>query len=482
VSGPRRLTEGRGEGRGAGPGTFLRVLLVVVAALVAAGAPLFAEGAQGAAGRSELEPMPLPVAGAVEEAVSRELSAAREQVEVLSADVSTSPEELTSAYGELGRLFAAYGLWGPARAAFDNAGKLAPGAAARRDWVYLAGYVLERQGQLDQAIEHYRDAVALSPGATAPKMRLALALVELGQAGEAQALLDDLAGRRPAAAAAHFGLGRLAARRGDTRAAAEHFERTLELQPGAAQVHYPLAQAYRRLGDLARARAQLELHAAAGEEPGRVTFPDPLVEALASAGSGGALHKFRGDQLLLAGDTAGAAAAYRRAVEADPTSYWARKSLALTLHELGRVDEAERELTAALELDPSESGLPASGVARERARLVYALGGIAANRGHLEEALERFGHAAKLDPAYAEPHVQLGNLLGRSGRLVEALAAFGRALELDPGLSEARLQRATTLMDLGRFAEAVPDLERYVAGHPDDERARFLLRTARERQ
>jgi hypothetical protein len=32
-------------------------------------------------------------------------------------------------------------------------------------------------------------------------------------------------------------------------------------------------------------------------------------------------------------------------------------------------------------------------------------------------------------------------------------------------------------MDLGRFAEAVPELERYLESHPDDQRARALLRT-----
>lgn len=432
--------------------------------------------------RPALEPVPLPVAGAVEEAVARELAAAHRRAEELAAaDPSAPADRIAGAYGALGRMLAAYGLWQPARAALDNAAALDPSATRRGEWAYLAGYALERQGRLETAVSRYREATKTSPGSTPPRVRLALALLELDRTEEAERLLDDLAERDSSAAIAHFGLGRLAARRGDPRRAARHFERALALQPGAAQVHYPLAQAYRRLGDLDRARSHLERHAAAGAEPGRVSFPDPQVEALAGAGSGGSLHKLRGDELLLAGDTAGAAAAYAQAVAADPDHYWARKSLALTLHELGRVDEAERELAAALALDPSASGLPASGVARERSRLLLALGGIAANRGREDEALTRFRRAAELDPAYAEPHLQIGNLHGRAGSLEEALKAFGRALELDPKLSQARLQRATTLMDLGRFAEAVPDLERYLESHPADERARSLLRTARAR-
>ncbi len=429
----------------------------------------------------ELDPVPRPVEGAVEETAARELEAAHRQVEELAAEPSGGAEaraRKASGYGELGRLYAAYGLWGPARAALANAVELEPGAADRRRWVYLLGYVLERQGELEAAAERYAEAVELAPRATAPKVRLARTLLELDRRNEAVQLFEELADRTASAAVAHFGLGRLAARRGDSRAAVEHFERTLSLQSGATQVHYPLAQAYRRLGDLESAREHLRAHRTAGEEPGRVGFPDPLVDGLTEAAGGAAVHKLRGDQALLAGDTAGAAEAYRRAVEADPESFWARKSLGLTLHELGRADEAERHLEAALGLDP---GLPEAGARRERARLVYALGGIAANRGRFAEALERFRRAAALNPDDAEVHVQVGNLHGRAGRLKEALAAFDRALELEPDLPEARLQRATTLMDLGRFDESVPELERYLELEPGDERARDLLETARER-
>lgn len=453
-------------------------VLVVIAPLgtVAATSGSAAQGAP-----PELEPVPRPVDGAVEETAARELEAAHRQVEEMVAEPSKSEEaraRKASGYAELGRLYVAYGLWGPARAALANAVELEPSAADRRRWVHLLGYVLERQGELEAAAERYADAVELAPRASAPKVRLARTLLELDRRDEARRLFEELVERDASAAVAHFGLGRLAARRGDSGAAVKHFEQTLSLQPGATQVHYPLAQAYRRLGDLESAREHLRAHAAGGDEPGRVRFPDPLVDGLGEAAGGAAVHKLRGDQALLAGDTTGAAAAYRRAVEADPESFWARKSLALTLHELGRADEAERHLEAALGLDP---GLGEAGARRERARLVFALGGIAANRGRRGEALERFRRAAELNPDDAEVHVQLGNLHGRAGRLEDALAAFGRALELEPDLPEARLQRATTLMDLGRFDEAVPELERYLELEPGDERARGLLETARGR-
>jgi len=429
-----------------------------------------------------LRPVPRATAGAVEEDVARELDAAHQAVAARAGDVATDPSGLAAAYDSLGRLYAAYGLWDSARVAFEDTLVLVP---RDRERVYLLGYVLERQGRLAEAVERYRQAMTLAPGATAPRVRLARALLELGRGAEAKPLFEQLLDRKTAAAAAHFGLGRLAAREGDAAAAARHFEAVLEIQPGAGQVHYPLAQAYRRLGDLESARRELRLHAAAGEEPGRVRFPDPLVEGLDAGAGGASLQKFRGDQLLVAGDTEGAAEAYRRAVEADPESFWARKSLGLTLWDLGRGGDAERQLEAALDLDPSGAGgrgkLPAAQVRGERARLLYTLGGIAANRGETDRARERFRQAAALDPTYGEPWLEIGNLQGKAGRLDQALDAFDRALAADPDLADARLQRATTLMDLGRFADAVPELERYVALRPDDARARHLLQVARDR-
>jgi len=471
-------------------GFGLAVLVGLVgAALLLVAAPAAARPQDGPSGPADLEPVPRPAEGAVEPAVARELAAAHDQVEARTAgwspaSGSDATEALADAYATLGRLDAAYGLWDAARAAFADAVTLAP---RDRESVYLLGYVLERQGRLTEAETRYRRASELAPGATAPKVRRARVLLELDRGDEAEPLFEELARRQASSAAGHFGLGLLAARRGDAASAARHFEAVLERQPGAGQVHYPLALAYRRLGDLDGARRQLSLHAAAGDDPGRVAFPDPLVDGLAAAAGGASLHKFRGDQLLLGGDEEGAAAAYRRAVEADPESFWARKSLGLTLWDLGRGPEAERELEAALELDPSggtggSRRMSAAQVRRERSRLLFALGGIAANGGRSGQALERFEKAAALDPGYAEPWLQIGNLHGQAGRREQALEAFGRALDRDPGLTEARLQRATTLMDLGRFAEAVPELERVVAERPDDARARQLLRIARDRQ
>lgn len=415
-----------------------------------------------------LEPVPPPGPGVVEESVRRDLAEAHRAVTDPDSALRDDPAALAAAYGELGRLYAAYELWDAARPAFANALTLEPGSPR---WHHYLGYVLERKGDLAGAARHLDEAAKSGPGRTAARLRRAEIDLALGRTEAAARAFRGLTGETGLEAAARFGLGRALAAAGDPEGAIPELRQALELQPEASQVHYALGQAYRRARRVEEARRHLELR---GERP--VRFPDPYVDSLASAARGGAFHKFRGDQAVQAGHLEEAAEAYRRAVAAEPGSFYYRKSLGLTLYGLGRADEAVRELEAALALEPD---LPAVQVPVERSRLRFALGGIAANRSASDDALRHFREAARLDPGYADAHLQIGNLLGAAGRLEEAAAAFGRAVAAEPDAPAPRLQRATTLMDLGRFAEAVPELERYLELAPGDDRARQLLAIAR---
>ncbi len=451
--------------------------LLLVGALAASAGVAFAAPPR-------LEPVPEPGPGVVEESVRRQLVEAHRAVTDPEPALRDDPSALARAYGELGRLYAAYELWDAARPAFANALTLAPGSPR---WHHYLGHAQERRGDLAAAARHFDEAAKTGPGRWAARLRRAEIDLTLGRTEAAAEAFRELTqppdGAAGLEAAAHFGLGRALAAAGDPEGAIPELRRALELQPEAAPVHYALAQAYRRTGRMEEARRHLtRMGSRMGARPGAggVPFPDPYVDSLAEAARGGAYHKFRGDRAVQAGRLAEAAEAYRKAVAAEPESFSYRKSLGLTLHRLGRVEGAVRELEAALALDP---GLPPAQVPVERARLRFALGGIAANRGDSGAALRHFREAARLDPGYADAHLQTGNLLGAAGRLEEALAAFGRALAAaepaDPAAAPAHLQRATTLMDLGRFAEAVPDLERSLELRPDDSRARWLLETAR---
>ena len=416
-----------------------------------------------AASNPDLEPIPRPATGTVEDAVARDLDAAHDLVE-RQAGEGVEPEVLAGAYSELGQLYAAYELWDAARAALANSVRLAPDAV---EPAYLLGYVEMRRGRPEEAARNLAAAAVLDGGGTlATWLRLGEAYLALDRNADARLAFEEALALAPSAAA-RFGLGRAAAREGDHAAAVAAFEKALELDPAADQIYTPLAQSLRRLEREEEAKAAL---ARRGElSPG---FSDPLVEALEQKATGASFHRFQGDQLVLARQFDAAVGAYRRAVAAEPSNFYSRKSLGLTLYHVGARGEAVQQLEAALRVAPETPDA-------EKALVTFTLAGMAANRGDLDTARDYFLQTTELDPTYADAYLQLGNLHGRKREWADAAKLFTQALEHNPDHLEALLNRATAYMDLGLFADAIPDLEHFLELSPGNERGRQLLEIAK---
>lgn len=427
-----------------------------------AGAVLF-----GTPATAELVPVPQPAEGTVEASVAAELAKAHENVEALAtSDAPTEPR--AQAFAQLGQLYAAYELWDAAAACFENTRSLAPESFPG---TYLLAYTRMKQAELDAAAGLFEHALELDPESLPAHLRLGEVLLDLDRPADAGKHFTAALELDADSAAAHFGLARALDARGETEAAVEHYEKVLELEAGATVVHYPLAQAYRRIGNTDEARDHL---AQRGDTP--VSLPDALVEEIGRRAGGGAFHQFRGDQAVLAGDLEAAAAAYEQAVKANPKSFYARKLLGLTLYQLGRQDEARKELVEAIDLDPGEAQEKS-----EKADLHFTIGSMAANQGVLWVAEEHYLAALAYDDEHIPTIFQMGNLRGRQKRFEGSIVYFDRVLELEPNNLDALFQRATIQMDLGNFAAAIDNLETRLELLPDDETTKKLLEIARER-
>ncbi|HSL81922.1 MAG TPA: tetratricopeptide repeat protein, partial [Thermoanaerobaculia bacterium] len=165
ADGPRLAARGR---RRAPPLHVLVCLLGLLAPLVTAAQPA-------------LEPVPPPGPGVAEESVRRELAEAHRAVTAPASALRDDPAALARAYGELGRLYAAYELWDAARPAFANALALQPGTAR---WHHYLGHVLERKGDLAGAARHFDEAAKSGPGRTAARLRRAGIDLALGRTEE----------------------------------------------------------------------------------------------------------------------------------------------------------------------------------------------------------------------------------------------------------------------------------------------------------
>ncbi len=143
----------------------------------------------------------------------------------------------------------------------------------------------------------------------------------------------------------------------------------------------------------------------------------------------------------------------RRAAESGDAS--ALVSQALSLHQAGRLAEAEDLYRQALAIDPSQ------------ARGHHLLGLVHLQRGDRVEAIRRFDLALAIKPDFAAAHSSRAAALIAAKRFDEALADCDRALALRPNMADALANRGLALVELNRFDEAVESCEKAIASRPD---------------
>jgi predicted O-linked N-acetylglucosamine transferase (SPINDLY family) len=127
---------------------------------------------------------------------------------------------------------------------------------------------------------------------------------------------------------------------------------------------------------------------------------------------------------------------------------------ALSLHQAGRLDEAEAIYRKILETHPAHFD----------AR--HMLGVVHLQRGEHIAALRNIEAALKTNPGVAAAHNNLGTALTGLGRLDDAAACYGRAVALAPDYVDAVVNRGNTLKDLGRPEEALACYDAAIAIAP----------------
>ena len=168
---------------------------------------------------------------------------------------------------------------------------------------YELANALNDLGQTDQAIGHYRTALADNPDHAAARNNLGVLLLERGAASEA----------------------------------IEQYNRALETEPDFADAHFNLANALRAAGR--RDEAVRHYRTALKLEPDLFEAHNNLGELLASQG--------RMEQAI---------AEFTRAVQIRPDSATAHNNLGAALGALRRFDEAIQHFREALRLEPGHAG------------------------------------------------------------------------------------------------------------------------------
>jgi len=128
----------------------------------------------------------------------------------------------------------------------------------------------------------------------------------------------------------------------------------------------------------------------------------------------------RGVALFHKGMHEAAEAAFRRAVECDPTIAEAHNNLGLSLSRMGRAEEAAAAFEKSIEIKPDLAGA------------LNNMGFLCHEGMAFEQAAEWFRRAALAGSESSVAYTNLGNALYRMNRHTQAVDAWKRALEADP--------------------------------------------------
>ncbi|MDR3154425.1 MAG: tetratricopeptide repeat protein [Deltaproteobacteria bacterium] len=235
----------------------------------------------------------------------------------------------------------------------------------------ILGDRLFDEGDVEGAIREYRRGLQLDPGHVNLLNSLGVCYGRLGDQRAAEAAFDDVLRLVPDDLMATFNKGLSLLLSGRPEEAERWLERSAALDPGNHEALYQLGKTALELGHAEKALTALE-----------------ATSALKGKRAG--LHCLLGRARALAGDAAGARAAYKQAVKANPDDAESLSALGELYRGEGRdVAFALSLMRRSVELDPSNSLFR-----RRLGKLLYDMGRFKDAERHLKSALEFSGRAA----------------------------------------------------------------------------------------
>ncbi len=274
------------------------------------------------------------------------------------------------------------------------------------------GIALAALGRYDEAIEQDKAALLLVPGNRDLRMNLALAYYKGQKIPEAADQFSSLLQEDPKNARVAMLLGDCYVRLGkDDQAIVllTHFE---DADPENLTIAWTLGSALIRTGHtreglqrvdkVAAKKAMPEVYALAAETHLRLEefeaarqYADLAVKVDPNFPG---VNTLSGLVREYSGDLEGAEAAFRAAIFQKPDDFEAHLRLGSVLYQQRKLDEAQKQLERALEIDPSSS------YAR------FELAKVQNAQGQTQAALKNFETVAQAIPQWLPPHVELAAL------------------------------------------------------------------------
>lgn len=260
-------------------------------------------------------------------------------------------------------------------------------------------------------------------------------LHQQGELATAGTLYEDILGRHPDSADAHYRYGNLLKDQGSLAQALSSYDKAIALQADHAHAFCNRAVVLGLMKRLPEALASYD----------RAIAIDPA-DAIA--------HCNRAMLLLAMGDKDAALTGFEAAIRLDPGNFPAHFARGTLLQERKRWQEALAAYDRAVAIKPDD------------APLHYNRGTVLKELKRLPEAVTSYGKAIASNPRFALAHANRATLLQELHQLPAALKDYDRALELDEGNANTHANRAVLLQLMRQPKQALAGYDRAVALDP----------------
>jgi tetratricopeptide (TPR) repeat protein len=382
----------------------------------------------------------------------------RHAIEKARAKVLDNPQS-ADAWGRLGMTLLAQQFQREADHCFAEAARLDPNDAR---WPFARGQIALKRDP-DRALPLFRQALHAAANASPRQLSevrlpLAEALLERGELDESEELFQEERRRNPNDPRAMFGLGLIAAQRGDTRSAMELLTAARASKQARKRATAQLAALARRTGDDAAAdRYEKE----AADLPDDPSWSDPFLDRV---------MQLRVGELRLEHDANELANQHRYAEAAELWLSQLRQrrtcqactSAGINLARLGDYDHALPLLHEALDLDPNSPQahfmLALALFARAEKEWQQSPDSASAKQG-FRDSIPHARRATQLKPDYAQAYLFWGLAHKHLGEPADAISPLRRGVACQPNSLELQLALGEVLLAAGRPKEAEIHLE-----------------------
>lgn len=289
--------------------------------------------------------------------------------------------------------------------------------------------VLSERGDTANALRHLQIAVNLAPSSVEVRVALANLLDEIGDHDQALAMYQMTAEAYPGQAQATLAYGRALQERNRWKRAEEIYRATITSNPGSPDAYVSLAELLLNQARYDEAEALLRQG---------VKIDQQYLNAYLRLGE---LEERRGrpEQAL---------AWFRQAAALPLTTQLPSATLIDALARYGDYDLALTYIEAALQYQPA------------RSELLLRLGRVQRTLGRYGAAEENLLEAQRLDRANDQLYAELARLYLAQGRVQASISFYEQALNLQPAQTSYYLDLSQILATQGNFDQALAVLER----------------------